>query len=597
MSELTGVEHNLLFINGEVLVYTAEGIAVEQAIGVTGDKISFIGSTECALALASRDCKIVDLYGRTVMPGLHDAHMHGRRRGLDGVVRSSCDMDYEGGTIEQILAKLKRALLAESSKYPVTSEYLFIATNLFGPAVLPRGTSLTRADLDRLSLDRQEDEYGIGNRRPIIVIDKGVHSKFANSIAIENAGVDTLPDQGDGRIGRDESGKPNGVFNDFDGDWGPLAPAEPDEDYRERLADLSEANRCGITSMFEAGGTLHSAAAWSRAAVEGVLTARVNQSINVTGWARGAEDPGAIDARVLEINEIRAQAATLGTTPSAGTLTVDTVKIFADGEAEYPHQTAAMLRPYNENRGTAERPEWQPSNRRGEEPSASDARAAFLALDRAGWNIHVHCLGDRSTRETLDNFADVRLANAHWDRRHTICHLTFVDPADIPRFSELGVICNMSLQWAKRDAWSVDAYDGYIDAALLDRAYPARELLDAGAVLSGGSDWPVDPLDPWMQIQTAVTRELPANAAKGIYGGKFAHTEAITVDEALIMHTLGGAIQMHQEDVTGSLEVGKFADLIVLEQNPRKVPPAELSLIRVLSTYVGGSLVSGVAQP
>lgn len=581
------------FVNGVVLVYTSSGIAEAEAVGVTDGVINFVGSTQAARELLSAGDEVIDLHGRTVMPGLHDAHLHGRRRGINGVVPSSCDLGYEGGTVDAVLAKLHTALTADAERSLLHSDYVFIATNLFGPAVLPAGTTLTRDDLDRLSLRPEEDEFGTGTTRPVIVIDKGVHSQFTNSIAINNAGVDELEGDDDGHVGRDGNGRATGVFNDFDGVWGPMVRADTDEDYLERIADLAEINSRGITSIFEAAGTLDSAAAWVRAAEAGKLTARVNQSINVTEWARGNTDAQSISTYMAEINRVRAHYNSLDTTTSPGSLVIDSVKVFADGEAEYPHQTAAMLRPYNENVGSNEAPIWQASTRRGDEPSASDALLAFLALDEARWNIHVHCLGDRSTRETLDNFSELSRENPEWDRRHTICHLTFVDPEDISRLAELGIVGNMSLQWARRDAWSVDAYNGYIDEELLAQAYPARQLIDAGVVLSGGSDWPVDPLDPWLQMQTAVTRKQQPNPTKGVYEGAFAPASAITVEEALIMHTLGGAFQMHQEHMTGSIEIGKRADLVIVDENPLSLDPGKLANIEVLATYLDGVLVSG----
>lgn len=583
-------------VNGEVLVYIDGTVETREAVGFQDGRILFVGSTDEARARMSENAAVHDLRGRTVMPGIHDAHMHGRNRSVTGWVQYSCDLGYEGGTVEYVLGKLKEALLSEGEIEHLRSDYLFIGINLFAPAVLPRGRSLTRDDLDRLSRDPDDDEFGTGTTRPIVVYDKGIHSNFANSRAIENAGVESRGED-PGHIGRDESGRVNGVFNDFPGEWGPMAPVSGDEDYQQRLADLAEANGLGITSQFEAAGTLESAALWARIADEGLLTTRLNQSINVTDWVRGNSDPAAIAERVAEIDAVRAEFDGYRSERSPGSIRMDTVKVFADGEAEYPHQTAAMLRPYNDNVGTEEHPVWKRSERYGDDPSASDARDGFLALDAAGWNIHVHCLGDRSTRETLDNFEAILRENKKWDRRHTICHLAFVTREDVPRLRELGVIGNMSLQWARRDAWSVDAYDGYIDTDILDRAYPARELWDAGVVLSGGSDWPVDPLDPWLQMQIAVTREGIANPQRGVYPGRFAPSEALTAEEAIIMHTLGGATQMHQDDVTGSIEVGKYADLIVIDRNPTTIPADEIAATTVEATILGGELVSGALPP
>lgn len=589
---MTETSQETWLLDGEVLVYDRGSVVTREAVGFANGRIVFVGAADEARARMSADAAVHDLEGRTVMPGIHDAHMHGRNRGIDGWVQVSCDLGYEGGTVDYVLGKLRDALLAEGEVAHLRSDYLFIATCLFAPALQPAGRLLTRDDLDRLSADPADDEFGTGTARPIVVYDKGVHSNFANSKAIANAGVEAM-DEDPGHIGRDGDGRVNGVFNDFHGEWGPLPPVTGDEDYEQRVSDLELANSLGITSQFEAAGTVESAALWARIAKDGRLTARINQSINVTAWARGNSDPASIAAHIAAIDRVRETYDGRPADPSPGTIRMDTVKVFADGEAEYPHQTAAMLRPYNNNAGTEQHPEWRPSNRYGDDPSASDAIQSFIALDAAGWNIHVHCLGDRSTRETLDNFEAILEQNDRWDRRHTICHLTFVTKEDIARMRDLGVLANMSLQWAKRDAWSVDAYEGYIDRDLLDRAYPARELHDAGITLTGGSDWAIDPLDPWLQMQIGVTREGIVDPQRGVYPGRFAESQALTVDEALIMHTLGGAVQMHQDDTTGSIEVGKYADLIVIDRNPTRIPADEIHRTGVEATILGGRLVWG----
>src|SRR5262249_8713761 len=156
--------------------------------------------------------------------------------------------------------------------------------------------------------------------------------------------------------------------------------------------------------------------------------------------------------------------------------------VYCDGVMEYPAQTAAMLKPYNVNVGTPDKPVWKTGTARGPEPSCSDAKQGFVELDKAGWQIHVHAIGDRAVREALDDFQAARDANGVKDLRHTITHLEAIDAADIPRFTRLGVVASMSLQWARRDAYSENGTVGYIDDALLERLYPAAELLRAKAV-------------------------------------------------------------------------------------------------------------------
>jgi predicted amidohydrolase YtcJ len=291
------------------------------------------------------------------------------------------------------------------------------------------------------------------------------------------------------------------------------------------------------------------------------------------------------------MNAARAQYSGYPSPNSPGSLTVDTAKILADGVVEYPAQTAAMLEPYNINIGTEEYPIWVPGPSRGADPTVTDAVAGFLALDANHWTIHVHAIGNRGVRDTLDNFELIQKTNPGWDRRETIVHVQFVDPADMPRFGQLDVIPSFQLQWAEVDSYTVDALQPYVSPAVYKTMYPARSLMLGGAVLAGGSDFPVDALDPWREIEQAVTRTGVPDVNMGIYPGALLPKEDLSLMQALRMHTMGTAYQLHQNTVTGSIQVGKFADLIVLDQNLFKIPPSQIRNTKVLMTMVGGKVV------
>src|SRR6185295_15570176 len=181
-------------------------------------------------------------------------------------------------------------------------------------------------------------------------------------------------------------------------------------------------------------------------------------------------------------------------------------------------------------------------------------------------------------------------ANGAHDRRHTITHLQAIDPADIPRFGRLGVVASLSLHWARRDAYSEIFTRGYIADDLYDHLYPAFDLWRTGAVVAGGSDYPVDPLRPFVQIETAITRT--GEEGPGVYPGPLAPAEAVPDLLAVIrMHTINAAWEMHQEQARGSIEAGRDADLIVVDQNLFKVPATRISETRVLLTLLGGKVV------
>jgi predicted amidohydrolase YtcJ len=213
---------------------------------------------------------------------------------------------------------------------------------------------------------------------------------------------------------------------------------------------------------------------------------------------------------------------------------------------------------------------------------------AVAALDAAGWQVHVHAIGDRATRSALDAFEHARDRNGVSGLRHTIAHMEVVDPADVPRLGALGVLANLQLQWAQRDPYTVDHLARYLGADRWNDLYPAAALQAAGARLCGGSDWPVDPLRPFAQLETAVTR-----TSAGRHGQEepLFPAQAITLRAALEMHTSASALQLHQEALTGRIAPGLAADLIVLDRDLLAIPVGEIAETAVELTMIGGRIV------
>ena len=570
-----------VYVNGKILLYEkhdrwARAVAVEDGL------ITFVGKDRDARKYIGPDTEVVDLNGRTMMPGMVDGHAHGQ-----GFV--ACSMGYTGGTIEQVLGKLRDCLLRPDQIGVLNSNFRLTASSIYIQSLLPPGTRLTRDVLDRLSKSPAEDEFGTGTTRPIVVRDSGGHEFSTNSQAIINAGIDeNTPDPPDGFIGRDANGVPNGLFADFSAAWGPNPPAPPDSTYLSRVQNVAEASRKGITAYLRPGGSESDLELWKRIADDGLLTVRINQALSA-GDLRGESDPAAIKSFVDGLNFTRAAYDGYESQNSPAGITVDTVKIFCDGVAEFPSQTAAMLAPYNVNVGTPENPIWEPGTNRGEDPSCEDAKGGFLALDKSRWSIHIHSLGNRSARVALDNFATARKQNRKWDSRHTITHLEFVHPDDMRRFGQLGVVANMTMNWAGRDAYTVDSVEGYLDPSVMRTIYAAKSLQRGGAVLAGGSDWPVTQLLPWRQIEMAATREYDPAEPGVEYEGKLNPREALSTLDALKMHTQGAAWQLHLN--AGSIEKGKLADLIVLDRNVMTIPQTDIENTNVLMTILGGKVV------
>ena len=563
------------YVNGRVLLYPdsdemmSSDIGWAQAVAVRDGKISYVGDDEGVKQQIDSGTEIVDLKNRLMMPSLGDGHLHGGTEPM-------CNMKYEGGTVEDVLGKLKACLLRDDQVAHLNSNYRLSASYLMGEGMLPAGTRLDRHVLDRLSKDPSEDEFGTGTTRPIVVGHMDFHKTYTNTKAIVNAGLDeNTPDPTDGFIGRDEDGYPNGQFADFRANWGPSLPAAPDANYLGRVQNIEFANSLGITAIHRPGGGLADLNAAKRLADEGELTVKLNQGL-AGDTVRGETNPAVLDTWINGLNANRSNFDGYTSPESPGEVKVNTIKVFCDGVPEFPGQTAAMLEPYRTNVGTPENPQWVEGTWRGEEPSCEDAELGFVKLDRAKWNIHIHSLGDRSTRVSLDNFETAMKENATWDRRNSITHLQFIDDRDIPRFGELGVIASVQHQFNQRDGWSVDGIEGYIAPDRKDNMYPTKDLLDGGAVIAQGADWPVTPLVPWTAIEQAVTREGQVNPARAIYPGQLNGGDAITLEQAIKSSTIGVAYQMGFEKETGSIEVGKDADLIAIDKDPYNPPGGEL---------------------
>jgi predicted amidohydrolase YtcJ len=261
---------------------------------------------------------------------------------------------------------------------------------------------------------------------------------------------------------------------------------------------------------------------------------------------------------------------------------IGTAKLFLDGVIEHPAQTAALLEPYLDEDGRA-------GDDRGPtyfSPELTNRTVA--ALDEAGWQVHMHAIGDRAVRSGLDAVEFARERNGPSGRRHTIAHVQIVDPADLGRFAELDVMPSIQAQWARWDIYTVEALRPWVGDERWRNMYPFGRLQEAGAILCGGSDWPVDDLFPFHQIATAATRtasgSLPAEA-KPLFA-----EEGIAMEESLRAHTANAAFQMQQEGFSGTLREGMRADLIVLDRDPLGVSPEEVHETEVLLTAVDGDV-------
>ena len=408
-----------VFINGKVLLYEKHK-RWAQAVAVDDGLISYVGTTAKAKKLIGPRTEVINLHGKTLMPGMVDGHAHGSSF-------TACPMGYEGGTVEQVLAKLKACLLREDQVGMLNSNLRLTATNLYLGSLVPPGTRLTRDILDRLSADPAEDEFGTGTTRPIVVRDS--HEFSTNSQAIINAGIDeNTPDPVDGFIGRDANGVPNGLFADFSADWGTSPPAPADSTYISRVQNVAEASRKGITSYLRPGGTVDDLATWQRVADDGLLTIRVNQAIRVDE-VRGQTDPAAIQAIMDMLNAARAQYDGYTNAASPGEIHVDTREDRLRRRRRVPLADGL-------DAGAVQR---QRRHRRESDLGAGDVarRRSLMRRCPSGFRgsrqeqvVDPHPLA-RATARLATHWTTSRphaRRTASGIRRHTITHLEFVTP-------------------------------------------------------------------------------------------------------------------------------------------------------------------------
>jgi predicted amidohydrolase YtcJ len=210
-------------------------------------------------------------------------------------------------------------------------------------------------------------------------------------------------------------------------------------------------------------------------------------------------------------------------------------------------------------------------------------------LDAKDFQVHFHAIGDGAIRQALDSIEAARTANGANDHRHHISHLELIDPADIPRFAELDTVANFQPLWAYPDDYVTELTVPFIGEERARWLYPIKSVIDAGGKVAFGSDWSVSTANPFMQMETAVTRmDVDANE-----GDVLLPEQRIDIEQAVEAFTINAAFVNHQEDVTGSIEEGKFADLVVVDQNLFEVEPTAISDTKVLLTLFGGKPVYG----
>ena len=521
-------------------VYTLDAVrSWAESVAIRKDTILYVGPDSGIAPYVGPRTRVVNLEGRMVLPAFQDAHIHPISGGIS---QTQCAL-YDLETKEKYLAAVAKYAAEHKDAAWLRGDGWSLAA--FAPTGIP----------DKKLLDTVVPD------RPVYLESSDGHSAWVNSKALSIAGITKeTPDPPGGRIDRDpRTGEPVGSLQDsamnlVSRKAPPYTAQERQEGLRRALRLL---NGFGVTSFQDASVDVDSLDTYRALDEKGELTARVVASL---WWERdkGEEQiPGFLEERRKY---------------TKGRVRATTIKIMQDGVMEV--QTAAMLEPYKGKPGA-----------RGLEMVEPEALKKYVTrLDKEGFQVHFHAIGDAAIRHCLDALEAARRTNGARDSRQHISHL-----ADIPRFRALGVVANFQPLWAFADDYMVKLTLPFLEPGRARWIYPIGSLYRSGAVIAFGSDWSVSSPNPLEELEVAVTRMGPQGETKD----PFIPEERIDLPEALAAFTINAAYVNFQDDKTGSIETGKLADLVVLDHNLFTIKPEAISDTKVLLTLLGGQAVHG----
>lgn len=535
-----------VFFNGAV--YTMDtGHPWASAVAISEGRIVYVGDDSGVQAWVGPQTSVVNLAGRMMLPGFHDSHSHPMTAGTRFLRCQLKGLDWPG-PVQQALAECAKNLRDGQWLRAVD-----LSAELFSRGLLHRET------LDKLS-----------PHHPVLVTDVSGYFGWASTRALEIAGIESLDDDDiRGLVFRDEdTGQLTGeVHGEAVGRLWAELPKYTRQELREALRRSSfMANGFGITSFNESRADASTLAAYFDADRAGELTVRVQAS---QAWDRNQP--------LAQINRMVAQRDRR----TGRYFKADAIKLFLDGD--FVFRSAGLLSPYA---GTAD-----DLGSTNYAPARLDE--IVTVADAAGMQVHMHAVGSRAIHEALNAFEAAIAANGPGDRRHQIAHLRLIDPPDLPRFAELGVVANFQPLWFKLDEVQEFARDA-LGAERAERQMQIKRMFDSGARVVAGSDWISESMNPLVAIQIAVTRQ-PIDGSEP----PFIPDERVSLARMLAAYTINGAWLARQDQLTGSIEVGKAADMIVLEKNLFDLPSTELHQVQVVMTLLDGRTVyrrSGSAE-
>ena len=540
---------DLVIENSYIYTVDAKNPLVE-AMAVKGKTIVYVGKNAGVKMWIGKDTQVIDMKGRLVLPGLIDSHAH-VMSGVSDIYDVSLYGIGSTAEYQQVIADFlvnKPGLTALQGAGWINA--------VFGP----KGP--TAAMLDAVVQDI-----------PAVLHSEDGHSAWVNSRTFELVGINaSTPDPAGGIIERDDQGKPLGTLRESAMDLvARVIPPYTTEQLIEGLTYFQDfAHSLGMTAVYipdlpnrDQNGlqALHDFES------SGEMSIRFPTAIGVN-----PEDDISVVDQIVQKQKAEA----------GGNFEIIAAKIFMDGVLE--GMTAYLEQPYTI------RPDY-----RGEllwDPQKYNELCA--ALDKAGIQIHVHSIGDAATRLTLDGFDYARQQNGKRDSRNMVTHLQLVNPEDIKRFAKLGVIAVPQPYWFVRDTYYNQAVE-YVGQRRADRQYPMKSFFDEGVVVASASDYPVSwPPDPMLAIEIGITRTVPQGSEIYVdpdFTNDLNPSEDATLKQMIASFTINGAYAAFKEHEIGSLEVGKKADFIVLDQNLFKINPKQIHMTTVLLTFFEGQEV------
>ena len=534
---------DVLFVNARV--FTADiAHPYAQAVAIHDDRIVAVGNqAEAAAKLPG--ARVVDLGGKTLLPGLIDSHAH---------------VIFGGGSL--MTASVDPSARHAADVASVALKALKSGKSRHGDVLVVGGVPLAiwsqQGPLNALF------NNGPFAKVPVLLQGMDGHTAWANRTLRERAGITPaylkgLPEERRKYYGHANDLTPNGFVVDEGEAF--LQSKVPDLD----AATALQAGRLGVRYMHAQGIT-----SWlDPLAGHGVLA--TYKSLAESGDLRG-HVAAFVQVKADEADPLAQVQALRKEFAGVPGLSVPGIKIFMDGVVEYPSHSAAMSKPY------------RVTGKKGDLlfTPAQFANVATLA-DKAGLVVHVHAIGDLAVTNALDGFEAARKANGPDDLPHTITHLQFVQPSDFPRFKALGVVVSLQLLWAEASGDTIALVKPYVDPAIYPWQYPARSMLNAGAVTAGASDWPVSTANVFEAIYQAETRK----GAQGMLNA----SEDMPREAMLYAYTINAARAMNQQAAIGSIEPGKQADLTLVDRDVLTVSPEQLKATRVLGTMIAGDWV------